>query len=142
MTACPHYFVTGTDTEIGKTLVSCALLAALAQQGLRAAGMKPVAAGAQWIDGAWHNEDADLLAAHSNLAVPPQLALFGPKRVKVMLPVGLNPAVSVAVSEMVLPTPAEPEACVVRPGVCLATTTDSLASPHAVAVALLLSSPE
>jgi dethiobiotin synthetase len=74
MTARPHYFVTGTDTEIGKTLVSCALLAALAQQGLRAAGMKPVAAGAQWIDGAWHNEDADLLAAHGNLAVPPQLA--------------------------------------------------------------------
>ena len=35
------WFVTGTDTEIGKTLVSAALLHALAQRGVRAAGMKP-----------------------------------------------------------------------------------------------------
>jgi dethiobiotin synthetase len=71
----PHYFITGTDTEIGKTLVSCALLLALAQHGARAAGMKPVAAGAeQHADGTWHNEDVDLLAAHSNLRAPPELA--------------------------------------------------------------------
>ena len=74
MTARQHYFIAGTDTEIGKTLVSCALLSALAQQGMRAAGMKPVAAGAEWRDGAWHNEDVDLLAANSNFIVPPALA--------------------------------------------------------------------
>jgi dethiobiotin synthetase len=74
MTAAHQYFIAGTDTEIGKTLVSCALLTALGQQGLRAAGMKPVAAGAEWRDGAWHNEDVDLLAAHSNAALPPALA--------------------------------------------------------------------
>jgi dethiobiotin synthetase len=38
-------FVTGTDTEIGKTLVSAALLTKLAAAGYRAAGLKPIAAG-------------------------------------------------------------------------------------------------
>jgi dethiobiotin synthetase len=56
-------FVTGTDTEIGKTLVSGALLQALGARGVQAAGMKPVAAGAQWLAGAgrWANEDVDFL---------------------------------------------------------------------------------
>jgi dethiobiotin synthetase len=40
-----NYFVTGTDTGVGKTLISCALLHAFAAQGKRVAGMKPVAAG-------------------------------------------------------------------------------------------------
>lgn len=39
------YFVTGTDTGVGKTLISCALLHAFAAQGKRVAGFKPVAAG-------------------------------------------------------------------------------------------------
>ena len=39
----PALFVTGTDTEIGKTAVSTALLHALRRRGLRAVGMKPVA---------------------------------------------------------------------------------------------------
>lgn len=67
-------FVTGTDTEIGKTLVSCALLHALNQRGMRAAGMKPVAAGATLRDNIWHNEDADALTAASSLKLPPTLA--------------------------------------------------------------------
>src|SRR5690606_5036105 len=54
-------FVTGTDTEIGKTLVCAAILHKLAASGRRACGMKPVAAGAGMIDGELHNEDADLL---------------------------------------------------------------------------------
>ena len=57
----PALFVTGTDTEIGKTLVSAAILHKLAASGRRACGMKPVAAGAGMIDGELHNEDADLL---------------------------------------------------------------------------------
>src|SRR3712207_1875619 len=56
-------FVTGTDTEIGKTLVSAAILHKLAASGRRACGMKPVAAGAELIDGELHNEDADMLRA-------------------------------------------------------------------------------
>ncbi|GJI97486.1 ATP-dependent dethiobiotin synthetase BioD [Duganella caerulea] len=60
-------FVTGTDTEIGKTLVSSAMLHALVQAGQRACGMKPVAAGAELRDGAWHNDDCDQLAAAGNV---------------------------------------------------------------------------
>jgi dethiobiotin synthetase len=68
------WFVTGTDTEIGKTLITSAMLYALAQQGVRAAGMKPVAAGAELRDGVWCNEDADRIAAAANVALPPELA--------------------------------------------------------------------
>jgi dethiobiotin synthetase len=39
------YFITGTDTDVGKTLVSCALLHGFAARGRRVVGMKPVAAG-------------------------------------------------------------------------------------------------
>lgn len=49
------YFVTGTDTEVGKTAVSCALLRAAAAAGLTTAAVKPVAAGC---DAQGHNEDA------------------------------------------------------------------------------------
>lgn len=49
------WFVTGTDTEVGKTAVSCALLKAAAAAGLRTAALKPVAAGC---DAQGHNEDA------------------------------------------------------------------------------------
>ena len=41
------FFVTGTDTGVGKTLVSCAMLHQLRARGLRALGMKPVAAGVE-----------------------------------------------------------------------------------------------
>jgi dethiobiotin synthetase len=63
-------FVTGTDTEIGKTLVSSAMLHALVRAGVRACGMKPVAAGAELRDGAWHNDDCDQLAAAGNVHLP------------------------------------------------------------------------
>ncbi|HEX4585532.1 MAG TPA: dethiobiotin synthase [Burkholderiaceae bacterium] len=45
--SCPSLFVTGTDTGVGKTLASCALLKRLRAGGLRALGMKPVAAGVE-----------------------------------------------------------------------------------------------
>jgi dethiobiotin synthetase len=58
------YFITGTDTGVGKTRVSAALLYAWAQAGLRTAGYKPVAAGMNEALGA--NEDThDLQAASS-----------------------------------------------------------------------------
>jgi dethiobiotin synthetase len=40
-----NFFITGTDTEIGKTTVTCGLLSALSRRGRRVAGMKPVASG-------------------------------------------------------------------------------------------------
>jgi dethiobiotin synthetase len=63
-------FVAGTDTEIGKTFVSCALLHGFARAGLRAAAMKPIASGAIERDGMLHNEDADQLDAAANVALP------------------------------------------------------------------------
>ena len=62
------FFVAGTDTEIGKTLVSCALLHGFVQQGFKTVGMKPVAAGAFLQGGVWCNEDVVALKEHSNLA--------------------------------------------------------------------------
>jgi dethiobiotin synthetase len=66
-------FVTGTDTEIGKTLVSAALLRGFAREGLRATAMKPIAAGATLVDGVLHNEDADQLDAAANVLLPPEI---------------------------------------------------------------------
>ncbi|WP_153098988.1 dethiobiotin synthase [Paraburkholderia hayleyella] len=66
-------FVTGTDTEIGKTLVSAALLHGLNALGLRTAALKPVAAGAHEIDGIWHNDDADQLDAAASVVLPPAM---------------------------------------------------------------------
>ena len=66
-------FVTGTDTEIGKTLVSAAILHKLVAGGVRACGMKPVAAGAAMRDGELHNDDADALIAASNVHLPRNL---------------------------------------------------------------------
>jgi len=59
-------YVTGTDTGVGKTLASAALLHASRARGLRAVGMKPVASGCERIDGAWRNEDAIALRAASD----------------------------------------------------------------------------
>ena len=70
----PAWFITGTDTEIGKTLVSSALLHALAATGMRAAGMKPIAAGAFMQGHMLRNEDADHLAAAASVKLSPALA--------------------------------------------------------------------
>jgi len=61
-----YYFITGTDTEIGKTFVSCTLLHAARAAGLTAVGYKPIAAGAEEIDGMWSNEDARRLQSASS----------------------------------------------------------------------------
>jgi len=55
------FFITGTDTGVGKTLVTGALMVALQQRGLTVAPMKPVAAGTVMVDGMAVNEDVALL---------------------------------------------------------------------------------
>ncbi len=60
------FYITGTDTGIGKTFASVALLHALRAPGLRAVGMKPVASGCGHVEGRWHNEDALALQAASD----------------------------------------------------------------------------
>ena len=64
------FFLTGTDTEIGKTFITCALLHRARQLGLKAVGIKPVAAGT---DAAGRNEDVENIRAASNVALPPEL---------------------------------------------------------------------
>lgn len=59
-------YVSGTDTGIGKTLASSALLHALRDHGLRAIGMKPVASGCERVAGEWRNGDALALLAASD----------------------------------------------------------------------------
>ena len=59
------YYLTGTDTGIGKTVASVALLHAFARNGLRATGMKPVASGCTMTGDGWRNDDALALQAAS-----------------------------------------------------------------------------
>lgn len=77
-------FVTGTDTGVGKSLFAAALLHRLGETGHRPAGFKPVAAGCELRGGALVNEDAELLAAASPLALP----------MEAVNPVALEPAIA------------------------------------------------
>lgn len=66
-------FITGTDTDAGKTLVATTLLYKAQAQGLSCFGLKPIAAGCEWshveqAQGEWHNDDALLLQAASQPA--------------------------------------------------------------------------
>ena len=56
-------FITGTDTDVGKTVVACGFLAAANQQGLRTAAIKPVAAGCEVTEQGMTNSDALQLQA-------------------------------------------------------------------------------
>jgi len=60
-------FITGTDTEIGKTFVSSLLIKLFVEEGLRVTGMKPVASGAKMMDGILKNEDALSLINAANV---------------------------------------------------------------------------
>lgn len=62
------YFVTGTDTNVGKTWATVALMLALQRIGKNVVGMKPVAAGCEWREGAWKNQDALLLQQYASRA--------------------------------------------------------------------------
>lgn len=62
-----HFFITGTDTDAGKTYFSSGLLAAAKRQQKRTIGLKPVAAGAIDVDGEWRNEDALSLMAQTTV---------------------------------------------------------------------------
>jgi len=67
MNSSAGWFITGTDTGVGKTLVATALTRALVALGKRVAVMKPVAAGAMKTAGGEFNDDALELLAASNV---------------------------------------------------------------------------
>ncbi len=79
-----HYFVTGTDTDVGKTQVAAALLWLARQQGLSTAALKPVAAGCELTALGWRNADALALQRESD----PSLAY------EAVNPVALAPAIA------------------------------------------------
>src|SRR5262249_1390530 len=60
------FFITGTDTEVGKTTISCLLLRHWQRQGLHVAGLKPIATGAYYKNGQWFNDDALKLQCAAN----------------------------------------------------------------------------
>ena len=64
-----RYFVTGTDTEVGKTVASSALLQAARAQGFNTAGFKPVASGSEMTPQGLRNSDALALQRNSSLAL-------------------------------------------------------------------------
>lgn len=64
------YFITGTDTGVGKTLIASALIYKFAQSGLKSVGMKPVAAGCVLVSGQLISEDVTKLIAASNVTAP------------------------------------------------------------------------
>lgn len=64
------YFVTGTDTGVGKTTVSCLMLRAHAAQGSKVVGMKPVASGCERVGGMLLSGDVALLQAASTVQAP------------------------------------------------------------------------
>lgn len=67
------FFVTGTDTGVGKTLIASALVYQYAQSGQTAIGMKPVAAGFDEVNGEWRNDDVQALMQASNVVAPSKL---------------------------------------------------------------------
>jgi dethiobiotin synthetase len=68
------YFITGTDTGVGKTHVAVALINALKAQGKTVAGMKPVAAGCESTPQGLRNDDALQLQQASSVELPYELA--------------------------------------------------------------------
>ncbi len=67
------FFITGTDTGVGKTYIACKLIQQYVSQGYKVVGMKPVAAGCDWVDGEWVNDDVLKLEAAGNVKAPRSL---------------------------------------------------------------------
>ena len=86
----PAWFIAGTDTGVGKTHASCALLHALARRHARVCGMKPVAAGGIETPDGFASEDSIALRAASTVRVPPELDT------PVLLPEPLSPHLAAA----------------------------------------------
>lgn len=78
------YFVTGSDTDVGKTIVSAAILCAGAKNNLSTLGMKPIAAGCMKTEDGLRNQDALLLKQFSTKDISYQQ----------LNPVALEPAVA------------------------------------------------
>ncbi|MGZ4958932.1 MAG: dethiobiotin synthase [Methylomonas sp.] len=63
------FFITGTDTDVGKTWVTVALMRRFRQKGFSVAGMKPVAAGCKRQNGRLRNQDALLIQENASVTL-------------------------------------------------------------------------
>ena len=79
-----HFFITGTDTDVGKTLVSTALLHLARQKGLETAALKPVSAGCDHSEEGLRNSDALAL----------QQTMTAKLRYEEVNPIALEPAIA------------------------------------------------
>lgn len=84
----PALFIAGTDTGVGKTLVTCAIAAAMGQGGTRVGVCKPIASGCTLRDGHWVSNDALALQRHCDL----------PLDVRTIQPIGYEAPVAPAVA--------------------------------------------
>ncbi|WP_067515949.1 dethiobiotin synthase [Endozoicomonas ascidiicola] len=64
------FFVTGTDTDAGKTVVTCGLLEAARLQGLSTLALKPVSAGCHQTSEGLRNDDAEVLIEAMTMSLP------------------------------------------------------------------------
>jgi len=64
------FFITGTDTDVGKTYVAAQIIKAFAQSGVRVSGYKPIASGAELSEGRWVNSDALSLMKQASVVLP------------------------------------------------------------------------
>lgn len=64
------FFIAGTDTGVGKTRVTVAMLNAMNRRGLTTLALKPLAAGAEYVDGELRNDDADRLQRAASIKLP------------------------------------------------------------------------
>ncbi len=65
----PSYFITGTDTDVGKTIIALGLIKKLQRQGLKVAAMKPISAGCEATPEGLRNSDAVQLQQQSDVAL-------------------------------------------------------------------------
>lgn len=84
------YFVAGTDTEVGKTYVTAALLESAARRGLKTAAVKPVASGCEATADGLRNADALLLQEAMTMELPYQQ----------VNPIALEPAIAPHIAAM------------------------------------------
>ncbi|WP_162818059.1 dethiobiotin synthase [Aquirhabdus parva] len=91
------FFITGTDTEVGKTVVSCVLLARAKRLGWSAFGVKPITAGcATDTAGKLVSEDAENMHRYSSVDIDPML------RAPIRLPDPISPHLAAAAAGQVL----------------------------------------
>lgn len=64
------FFITGTDTDVGKTTIALGLMAAFQQKGFTVAAMKPVSAGCVRTDAGLRNNDAVRLMQQASVELP------------------------------------------------------------------------